>query len=161
MTTFRAGRKTAGRSPQTMSKTFAVLGAGMQGTAAAYDLARYADARSIRMGDVSPDQATKSANRVNALVCGSEPPHTEHVAPSTGICEPYHVDALSPEDLMIFLKGVDVLISCVPYWMHPQIAKIAIEAGCSMVDLGGNTEVTLETLKLDQEAKEAGVTLVP
>src|SRR5207245_2176328 len=30
-----------------------------------------------------------------------------------------------------------------------------------MVDLGGNTEITMQTLKMDEEAKQAGVTLVP
>ncbi|MEQ1934087.1 MAG: saccharopine dehydrogenase C-terminal domain-containing protein, partial [Fimbriimonadaceae bacterium] len=48
-----------------------------------------------------------------------------------------------------------------PYWMHPQIAKVAIETKTNMVDLGGNTEVTMETLAMDESAKSAGVTLVP
>jgi len=59
------------------------------------------------------------------------------------------------------LEPADVLLSCVPYWMHPHIAKVAIATRTSMTDLGGNTEKTLETLAMDEQAKAAGVTLVP
>lgn len=131
-----------------MSKNYAVLGAGMQGTAAAYDLAKFGDAHKIKMGDLSLDQATKSAWRVNDLV-------------GRAVCEPHQVSALDPAALASFLEGVDVLLSCVPYWMHPKIAKVAIDSKVNMVDLGGNTEITMETLSLDEEAKGAGVTLIP
>lgn len=131
-----------------MKKTYAVLGAGMQGTAAAYDLAKFADPTKIKMGDLSNDHAKHNAWRVNDLV-------------GSAICEPVQVNALDPANLSGFLQDVDVVLSCVPYWMHPKIAKVAIESGTSMVDLGGNTEVTMETLKLDDLAKDAGVTCIP
>lgn len=131
-----------------MSKTYAVLGAGMQGTAAAYDLAKFAQPHKILMGDVSQEQANKSAWRVNDLV-------------GSAVCEPHAVNALNPQSLAEFLQGVDVLLSCVPYWMHPKIAEVAIATKTSMVDLGGNTEVTMQTLAMDEAAKAAGVTLVP
>lgn len=131
-----------------MSKVFAVLGAGMQGTALAYDLAKYADPAKVILADVSGAQAQASASRVNGLLGGSK-------------CEAAQVDALDEASLVEFLRGVDVLASCVPYWMHPRIARAAISAQTSMVDLGGNTEVTLQTLAMDEGAKRAGVTLVP
>lgn len=131
-----------------MSKTYAILGAGMQGTCAAYDLAKFGNPTKILLGDVSLEQAKASADRVNKLV-------------GQAICHPDQVDAMNPDSLGAFLTGVDVLLSCVPYWMHPHIAKVAVDCKVSMCDLGGNTDVTLETLKLDTAAKEAGVTLVP
>jgi lysine 6-dehydrogenase len=131
-----------------MNKNFAILGAGMQGTAAAYDLAKFADAHSITLGDVSLEQAQKACERVNLLVGRS-------------ICHPDQVNALEDDNLAAFLADKDVLLSCVPYWMHPRIAKVAIKTKTSMVDLGGNTDITLETLKMDEDAKAAGVTLVP
>lgn len=131
-----------------MSKTYAILGAGMQGTAAAYDLAKFAAPNKILMGDVSLDQARKNADRVNQLV-------------GDKICHPELVDALDKNSLSAFLSDVDVLISCVPYWMHPKIAEVAIETKTHMVDLGGNTDVTMQTLEMDFKAQEAGVTLVP
>ncbi len=131
-----------------MGKVYAVLGSGMQGTALAYDLARFAQPERILMGDVCAQTASAAASRVNGLVGAS-------------LCEAVQVSALDREQLTGFLAGADVLASCVPYWMHPQIAREAIATKTSMVDLGGNTEVSLKTLALDAEAKAAGVTLVP
>ncbi len=131
-----------------MQNTFAILGSGMQGTAAAYDLALFANPATIFVGDIDLDQATKSAERVNNLV-GRE------------ICKPHKVNALDPESLAEYLNIVDIVISCVPYWMHPQIAKVAIETMTDMVDLGGNTDVTMQTLAMDPAAKAAEISLVP
>lgn len=131
-----------------MKKTYAVLGAGMQGTAAAYDLAKFADPKVIRVGDVSFDQSKKSAWRVNDLV-------------GDAICEPAQVNALDPTNLAKFLEDVDVILSCVPYWMHPKIAPVAIKTATNMIDMGGDTEVTLETMRFDDAAKAAGVSIIP
>ena len=131
-----------------MTNTFAILGSGMQGTAAAYDLAKFAESERILMGDVSLAQAKKSADRVNSLI-------------GKDVCDAYEVDALNPEALGEFFNDVDVVVSCLPYWMHPKVARVAIETITDMVDLGGNTDVTMQTLALDEEAKAAEVTLVP
>lgn len=131
-----------------MKNTFAILGSGMQGTAAAYDLAEFADPEVIYMGDASLEQAQKAADRVNKLV-------------DSDICKPVQVDALSPESLENFLNEADVVLSCVPYWMHPKVAEAAISTITDMVDLGGNTDITMETLKKDEAAKEAEITIVP
>lgn len=131
-----------------MKNTFAVLGSGMQGTAAAYDLARFADPERIYVGDASYEQALNCASRVNGLV-GRE------------ICSPTHVDALDRKSLHTFLDAADVVLSCLPYWMHPIVADAAIETITDMVDLGGNTDVTMQTLQLDDKAKDADISIVP
>ncbi len=131
-----------------MQNTIAILGAGMQGTAAAYDLAKFADSPIVMLGDVSLEQAKKSAERVNTLTKSQS-------------CVGYQVDVMDPVALSEFLTEADIVISCVPYWMHPHIAKVAIDTITDMVDLGGNTEITLQTLGLDPYAKENEVTLVP
>lgn len=131
-----------------MGYTYAILGSGMQGTCAAYDLAKNGEADRLLMGDMSLEQATKSSERVNSLV-------------GRAVCEPHQVDALNEAQLEQFLQPVDVLLSCVPYWMHPKIAPVAIRSSSNMIDMGGDTEVTLETMKLDDAAKAAKVTVVP
>lgn len=131
-----------------MKKTFAILGAGMQGTAAAYDLVKFADPERIKMGDRDQTQAQKNAHRVNSLT-------------DTNLCEAFEVDALDPKSLATFLEDVDVVLSCVPYWMHPKVAKVCIETNTHMVDMGGDTNVTMETMKLDEQAKSKGVTVIP
>lgn len=131
-----------------MSANYVILGAGMQGTAAAYDLAKFANAASITLYDASLEQAQKAVDRVNRLV-GSQ------------ACTAGQVDALNPEALASILHDADVLLSCVPYWMHPKIAVVAIATKTHMLDLGGNTDVTRETLAMDEGAKAAGVSLIP
>ncbi|MCC7230435.1 MAG: saccharopine dehydrogenase NADP-binding domain-containing protein, partial [Fimbriimonadaceae bacterium] len=131
-----------------MSKSFAILGSGMQGTAAAYDLARNADPSGIHLGDVSLEQAQRNADRVNRLV-------------GRTVCHAHQVDALDPEALGRFLESIDVVLSCVPYWMHPRVAAVAIRHKTNMVDMGGDTAVAWETLKHDEQAKMEGVAIVP
>jgi lysine 6-dehydrogenase len=131
-----------------MGYTYAILGSGMQGTCAAYDLARHGEADRILMGDMSLEQATKNAERVNRLV-------------GRAVCEPKQVDALNEAQLAEFLRPVNVLLSCVPYWMHPKVAPIAISTATHMIDMGGDTDVTMETMKLKDAAKAAKVTVVP
>jgi lysine 6-dehydrogenase len=131
-----------------MKNTFAILGSGMQGTAAAYDLAKFADPEKIYVGDASYQQALNCASRINGLV-GSE------------VCFPVHVDALDKTSVEAFLKEADIVLSCLPYWMHPIVAEAAIETITDMVDLGGNTDITMQTLQLGDRAYEAGISLVP
>jgi lysine 6-dehydrogenase len=131
-----------------MGHTYAILGSGMQGTCAAYDLAKFGDADRILMGDHRLVHAEKNAQRVNGLV-------------GRAVCEAFEVDALDEKALAEFLEPVDVLLSCVPYWMHPRIAPIAIYSRTHMLDLGGDTAITWETLKFGDAAKSAGVSLVP
>jgi lysine 6-dehydrogenase len=133
---------------ESMKNTFAILGSGMQGTAAAYDLAKFADPEVIFVGDISLDQAKKCADRVNTLL-------------GVTCCEPRQVDALNAESINEFLDEADVVLSCLPYWMHPAVADAAIETMTDMIDLGGNTEITMQTLQKHEKAEEAGITIVP
>jgi lysine 6-dehydrogenase len=135
---------------QKKRKTFAVLGAGKQGTAAAYDFLKFGQADLVIMGDASLEAAERSAARLRTLL----PDHAERVAAK-------QVDATDAEALVEFLEPVHTLLSAVPYFMHPSVAVAAIAAGTNMCDLGGNTGVALRVLALHEEAKKAGVTLVP
>ena len=51
-----------------MSYIYAVLGGGRQGTAAAYDMARFGDASKVLIDDMNLEAATRAAERVNKLV---------------------------------------------------------------------------------------------
>ncbi len=131
-----------------MSVTYAILGSGMQGTAAAYDLARFASPVRILMGDISLEKAQRSAARVNKLV-------------GRDICETQQVDCLDPVALSAFLQPVDVLVSAVPYHFQPQIVPVAIASKTSMVDMGNDTADTFTALEKDAEAKANGIVFVP
>lgn len=139
---------TLGVARRNMTTTYAILGAGMQGTAAAYDLAKFAEPTELWLADYDLTQAQRSADRVNRLI-------------GRKVACPVQVDALNLDALSAFLEPVDVLCSCVPYWMHPRIAPVAIRTKTNMCDLGGNTAVSLQTLAMDEDAKAARVTLIP
>jgi len=127
---------------------YGVLGAGRQGTAAAYDMARFGNASRVRLGDMNVKIATESANRVNRL-CGRE------------VAEATAVDVTRPVEVERFLKGVDAFLSAVPYYFNLEIAKAAIRARASMCDLGGNTDIVRKQHLLDREAEQAGISIVP
>ena len=131
-----------------MSFTYAVVGAGRQGTAAANDMARFGDAARVKIADVDLAAASRAAARVNTLA-GCE------------IAHPFAVDAADPVALRGFLDDVDSFLSAVPYWLNPAIARVAIEARASMTDLGGNTDLVRRQLALSPEAEAAGIAMIP
>lgn len=131
-------------------RIFAVLGAGKQGTAAAYDFLKFGNAEEVILGDAS--QA--AADRAAAKLCELLPDKADRVTAR-------QIDATDSEALVEFLHPVHTLLSAVPYFMHPSVAVAAIAARTNMCDLGGNTGVALRVMALDTEAREAGISLVP
>ncbi|MBU0703906.1 MAG: saccharopine dehydrogenase NADP-binding domain-containing protein, partial [Chloroflexi bacterium] len=85
--------------------TYAVLGAGRQGTAAAFDLARWGDARCVILADLDLEVARRAAERVNTLL-------------DTAIAEPAQVDVTDSGAVERLLTGVDAFLSAVPYYYN-------------------------------------------
>ena len=131
-----------------MGYRYAVLGAGRQGTAAGYDLGRYGEADDLVIADVKRAQALRSAARINRLI-------------GRRLARGVSTDVLKGRLLAATLDGVDVLVSAVPYVLNLRIARQAIDSKVSMVDLGGNTAIVKEQLRLDKAAREAGIAIVP
>jgi len=131
-----------------MAYTYAVLGGGRQGTAAAYDMARNGDAARVMIADISEEAAAEAASRVNDLV-GSD------------VAIAARLDVSDTEALVAFLEPVDSFLSAVPYWNNPAITRAAIAAGACMTDLGGKTDLVLEQMKLTDEARAAGIAIIP
>jgi len=88
-----------------MSYHYAVLGAGRQGTAAAYDLAKHGDAARVVLADVNLEQAQAAAQRVNALL-------------DTDIVEATPVNVTNYAAVVRLLRGIDALLSAVPYYYN-------------------------------------------
>lgn len=131
-----------------MTYRYAVLGAGRQGTAAAYDMGKFGDAESVTLFDSDLSVAREAAQRVNLLL-------EKDVALAS------QIDVSNSAELTRALEGIDSFLSAVPYWLNPHISRCAIQAGASMTDLGGKTSLVLEQMKMDREAAEAGVSIVP
>jgi lysine 6-dehydrogenase len=131
-----------------MSYRYAVLGAGRQGTAAAYDMALRGDALSVVVGDRELRIARASAERVNRLL-GRE------------VVTAAEVEASDQESLVQFLADVDSFLSAVPYMFNLGVTRAAIRARANMCDLGGNTDLVRQQLSLTQQAEAAGIRIIP
>jgi lysine 6-dehydrogenase len=131
-----------------MTFTYAVLGAGRQGTAAAYDMARWGDAQHIILADYDLEVASRASERVNKLVDRS-------------VAEPVQLDATDQSAVERTLDGVDAFLSAVPYYYNLDITRVAIRAGASMCDLGGHTGIARQQHGYDGQARAAGVSIVP
>jgi lysine 6-dehydrogenase len=128
--------------------TYIILGAGRQGTAAAYDLAVHGAAGRILLADADIEAARLAARRVN-LLAGWE-------AASARL-----LDVSDSSGLHALLEQGQVALSAVPYYFNLEITRAAIAAGVHLTDMGGNTQVVWQQLDLMQDAQEAGVSIVP
>jgi lysine 6-dehydrogenase len=121
-----------------------VLGAGLQGSACAYDLLQNPDVTEVRLADL----------------------HIDHLA---DFLKPYSGKRLIPTPLdvrngdavLALMKECDAVMSAIPYYFNGNLAKQAVEAGVHFCDLGGNTDIVFEQKKLDARAKEQKCTVIP
>lgn len=131
-----------------MSYRYLIIGAGRQGTAAAYDLGRFGEAEEIVLGDIDLQRAQASAERINRLL---GKPLARGIA----------LDATDPQALAQALQGKQAALSAVTYYHNLAISRACIAAGVHLCDMGGNTEVVWKQLELDSQARAAGVSLLP
>jgi lysine 6-dehydrogenase len=130
------------------SFTYLILGAGRQGTAAAYDLAIHGSAKRIYFADMDVSQAENAALRVNTLV-------------GKDLAGYRQVDVSDSGALKDLLASADAALSAVPYKYNLGITQAAITSGVHLCDMGGKTDIVLEQLALDQAAKNAGISILP
>jgi lysine 6-dehydrogenase len=122
---------------------YVVIGAGMMGSAAAYDLAKTNPQDEIILADINIQQARSVAASIGPNVT------------------PVRIDVNNNRDVVKLIEGSGAVISAVSYSVNYQMTKAAIEAGVSMCDLGGNNDVVEKQMTLDEQAKEKGITIVP
>ena len=125
-----------------------VIGSGMMGSAAAYDMACQRDVASVTLADSDLKRAREVAARVNHLT-------EDKKVRAIGL------DASREKDAARLMKGHDGALSAVPYFLNLGLAKAAIDAGCHFADLGGNNTVVRQELALAKKAEKKGVGLAP
>ncbi len=132
-----------------MHYRYVVLGAGRQGVALAYDLARNGQAAHIVLADSSRSIAQQAVARLETL-------------PTAGCrFEAAACDVADTRAVAALLRGADVALSAVPYRYNVALTDAAIDAGVSFNDLGGNTDVVRAQLDRHERAAAAGVSIVP
>ena len=119
--------------------TTMVLGSGIVGSAAAWDLVRRG--HTVTVADADPAVARSVASAVGAT--------------------PAHVDVGQLDRLTTSLDGYDAVVSAVPYRFGVDVAAAAIAAGAHYADFGGNPTIVRRQLEMDAAARAAGVVVVP
>jgi lysine 6-dehydrogenase len=125
-----------------------VIGSGMMGSAAAYDMARQDHVDSVTLADSDRQRAKDVAARVNRIAGNRK---VRAVA----------LDASKEKEAARLMNGHDGALSAVPYRLNLGLAKAAIAAGCHFADLGGNNTVVRQELALAKQAERKGVGLAP
>jgi lysine 6-dehydrogenase len=122
---------------------YTVIGAGMMGSAAAYDLAHMDTTTEVTLADIDPERASQAAAKIGPNV------------------KPIRLDVNNDADLKKALAGRGAAVSAVSYTVNYRISKAAMEAGVHVIDLGGNNDVVSRQQTLHEEAKRKDVTIVP
>ncbi len=124
---------------------YLLLGAGLQGTAIAFDLLRQADDTTLlTVCDADPGALARLRARL--------PDDRLRIAAG---------DVGDPAFLTPLLADASTVISAVNYWFNLELTQLAIAHGRHFLDLGGNIHVVERQLALDGEARAAGITVVP
>ncbi len=118
---------------------YLIAGAGSQGRAIAYRLARFSDTAWITLADTNETALKEARGKTDCstsiagfeFFCGNplEIPHTE-------------------------LAKYDIVISALPTNLNYELAKLCLKAGVNYCDLGGNLAVTKKLLRLNKKALE-------
>lgn len=121
-----------------------VLGAGLQGSACAYDLLQNDEVTTVRLADIDVG-------------------HVAHfLAPYSGKrLIPTALDVRDKDAVRALMRQSDAVMSAIPYYFNLELATLAAECGVHFCDLGGNTDIVFEQKKLDAQARAKGITIIP
>ena len=120
-----------------------VLGAGLQGSACAFDLLQNPAVTEVRLADVHIDHLP------------------DFLAPYSGHrLIPTPLDARDREAVLAVMRESDAVMSALPYYLNFDMAKYAVEAGVHFCDLGGNTEIVFQQKELHDAAAAKGISVV-
>ena len=125
-----------------------LVGCGMQAYGAALDVINFGNPQELILADAFPEMITK----LSSFLEKHSKPHK---------LTALQLDAGDINATAAAAQGCDLILNTAPYKYAVHITKAAIKAKVSMVDLGGDTEMVLKQLELSQQAKEAGITIVP
>ena len=124
-----------------------VLGAGLQGSACAFDLLNSASVQQVRIADVRT---------------GDLPPFLQRfLGGDNARLVPVALDVRDAAAVRLAFAECDAVCSAIPYYFNFPLATLAAEAGVHFCDLGGNTEIVRQQMTLDAAAKANGVSVVP
>jgi len=121
-----------------------VLGAGLQGSACAFDLLGLPEVERVTLADLNPSRLPaflkKRAGKRLAVA---------------------RVDVKQAARLRVLMRGHDAVMNASPYFFNFAVSKAAVAAGLHCSDLGGNTEIVQQQKTLDAAARKKRVSIIP
>ena len=121
-----------------------VLGAGLQGSACAYDLLQRNQVQRVTLADLHPQRVPAYVKRAGGKRL--------KVA---------RLDVQRAASLRRLMKGHDAVLCALPYYFNAVVSRAAVATGLHGSDLGGNTEIVMQQKKLHAAAKKKGLSIVP
>ncbi len=131
---------------------FLVLGGGVQGMAAAYDLLRDPAVERVCIADLDAEAVH---NRLNPHLGDQLGPHRSDRLTLR------RLDATKPAEVTAAMDGVSGVLCALPYHLNPAVTRLAVATGVHFTDLGGNTALVERQRELDQDAIAQGISVVP
>lgn len=125
-----------------------VLGCGFQAYGAALDVVKFGKPSELILADAFPE----AANKLKNFLADKGKFNAARTA---------QVDAANIDATAALARGCDLILNAAPYKFAVDITRAAIQAKVPMVDLGGDTDMVLKQLELTDQAKAAGITIVP
>lgn len=122
-----------------------VLGAGLQGSACAYDLLQNPAVEKVTIADLNVDVV---------------PPFLERYRDDPRL-ELRRLDARDTAATLAVMEQAQACMNALPYYLNLDMAALAVQAGIHYADLGGNTEIVFRQLELDEQARERGISVIP
>jgi len=121
-----------------------VLGAGLQGSACAYDLLQRPQVERVTLTDLNPGRLPAFLTRMKSkrLVTA-------------------RLDVKQSAQLRQLIRGHDAVMNALPYYFNYPVAKAAVAAGLHCADLGGNTEIVQKQRTLHGAAQKKRVSVIP
>lgn len=120
-----------------------VLGAGLQGSACAYDLLQRPEVERVTIADLRPDRLPKFLKGYRGRLVAKK------------------LNVQDKAALRRLLKGHDAVMNALPYYFNLGVSKAAVTAGVHGADLGGNTAIVGQQRKLHSAAKKKGLSIIP
>ncbi len=121
-----------------------VLGAGLQGSACAYDLLQQPEVDRVTIADLKPAHIPE--------------PLKPYVGTRLALQQ---LDVQDGVALRAALRAHEAVQNAAPYYVNLDVTRAAVEVGVHCADLGGNTEIVFRQKQLAAEARHKHVSVIP
>lgn len=130
-----------------MAKNYLIIGAGMQGKAIGYDILKHDKTATLGIVDNYEKKAIELKD------------YLKKEFPRRDI--EFLVLNANEEFIVSVMENFDVAIGAASYSINERLTRAAIRTGTHFCDLGGNNTVVRRQFEYHEQAKEAGVKVIP